>query len=91
MYCNKTLNGKINRVHKKALRAVTGDYEDSLDDLLSIERGLTIHSKNLHAVLIEIYKSISGSNHAIVRNMYELKFTPYDLRTSCLLSLPHTK
>ena len=27
MYCNKTLDAKINRVHKRALRAVTGSWE----------------------------------------------------------------
>ena len=26
MYCNKTLNGKSNRIHKRALRAVTGKW-----------------------------------------------------------------
>ena len=55
MYCNKTLNVKINRVHKRALRAVTGAYDISLDELLSNDRELTIPSKNLQALLTQIY------------------------------------
>ena len=88
MFCNKTLNAKLNRVHKKALRAVYGVYETSFQDLLSIEGSLTIHSRNLHTLLIEIYKSLSGSNPEIVRNLFQLKVIPYSLRISCLLELP---
>ena len=91
MYCNKTLNSKINRVHKRALRAATGAYENSLDELLSLDKGLMIHSRNLQALLVEIYKSFYGSNSHIMRSLFHLKITPYSLRTSCLLSLPPTK
>ena len=91
MYWNKTLNGKIDRIHKRALRTVTGAYDKSLDELLSMDGGLTIHFSNLHALLTEIYKCISGTNPDIVRNLFFLKLTPYSLRSSCLLSLPASK
>ena len=91
MYCNKTLNGKIDRIHKRALRTVTGAYDKSLDELLSMDGGLTIHFSNLHALLTEIYKCISGTNPDIVRSLFFLKLTPYSLRSSCLLSLPASK
>lgn len=90
MYCNKTLNSKINRVHKRALRAATGAYEKSLD-VLSLDKGLMIHSRNLQALLVEIYKSFYGSNSHIMRSLFHLKTTPYSLQISCLLSLPPTK
>lgn len=91
MYCNKTLDAKINRVHKRALRAVTGIYDKSLDELLSSEGGLMIHSRSLQTLLAVIYKSLLGLNADIMRDLFCLKISPYSLRISCLLSLPPTK
>ena len=91
MYCNKTLNAKINKVHKRALRAVTGNYDLSLNELLTTHSGLLIHTRNLHALLIEIYRILSGSNPAIMSNVFSLKVCPYSLRTAIPLTLPPTK
>ena len=91
MYCNKTLNAKINAVHKRALRAVTRAYNHSFEELLSSVGGLTIHQRNLQVLLIEIFKCMSGSYPDIVKTLFVLKETPYSLRNSLLLKLPPTK
>ena len=92
MFCNKTLDGKINTVHKRALRAVTRDYNNSLEELISSVRGLKIHQRNLQTLLTEMYKCIVDvSASAIDRSLFPSKGTPYYLRTSILVSLPPTK
>ena len=92
MFCNKTLDWKINTVHKRALRAVTRDYNNSFDELISSVRGFKIHQRNLQTLLIEMYKCIVDvSASAIDRSLFPLKGTPYYLRTSILVSLPPTK
>ena len=81
--------GKFMLVHKRTLRAATGARDSSLDELLSNDRELTIHSKYLQTLLTEIYR-IWLYPH-IMRNIFHLKITPYSLRNSSLLSLPPTK
>ena len=91
MYCSKTCNNKINRVHKRTLRTVTGNYECSLNDVLLSTSGVTIHTTNLHIMLSEIFKSLFGSNPDLIKSLYQYKNTSHALRTSSLLSLPPTK
>ena len=91
MYCSKTCNEKINRVHKRTLRSVTGEYECSLNDILLSTSGCTIHTTNLHTLLTEIFKSLFGSNPDLIKSLFQYKNNPHSLRTSSLLSLPPTK
>ena len=91
MYCSKALNAKINLVHKRALRAVTGAFTDSFEELLISEDELTIHQRNLKVLLTEIYKCLSDSYPEIMRTVFAFKSPSYSLRNSILLSLPPTK
>ena len=90
MYCSKTLHEKINRVHKRALRAVTGAYDCSLEDILLFTGGITVHTNSLHTLLSEIFKSLFGENPDFIKRLFKYKDTSYSLRTSYLLSLPPT-
>ena len=47
IFCGKTANKEINRVHKRALRILLRDYEAPSDDLLVINEEKTIHFQNL--------------------------------------------
>ena len=91
MYCSMALNTKINLVHKRALRAVTGSFTDSFEELLISEYELTIHQRNLKVLLTEIYKCMSDSYPEIMRTVFAFKSPSYSLRNSILLSLPPTK
>ena len=48
MFCNRTLNARINRIHERALRIVYNDYDSSFVELLARDNAFT--------VIIEIYK-----------------------------------
>ena len=50
------MNRKINYVHERALRLVYNDYTSSFDDLLTNDKAISIHHRNIHRVAIEMYK-----------------------------------
>ena len=47
---------KINRIHERALRITYNDKSSSYGELLTKDRSVTIHHKNIRALAIEIYK-----------------------------------
>ena len=49
MFCDRTLNAKINRLHERALRIAYNDYISSFEDLLVKDGSVTIHEKNLRS------------------------------------------
>ena len=90
MFCNKAANNQINKLHKRTLRLIYEMEDESFEDLLSMDNSWTVHENNIHALLIEIYKSFNNINPPIMRDFFDLKNTPYDLRNNRLLKLPKT-
>jgi hypothetical protein len=90
MYCSRTANTYINRVHTRALRAIYGDscFNLNLDELLLIDSSSSIHVRNLRALLTEIFKSLNQQNPSFMWSLFIKKESPYDLRRSYLLKLP---
>ena len=56
MFCNKTINRKIDRLHERALRLAYKDYVSNFHELLEKNKSVTIHKCNLRAIFIGIYK-----------------------------------
>ena len=59
-------------------------------DLLIKDSSWSIHENNIHALLIEIYKSLNHISPLIMQEFFDLKVTPYSLRNNNLLRLPKT-
>ena len=55
MFCSRTMNVGINRIHVRALRIVYNDYVSSFDELLTKDKSFTIHHRNIQTLPIEIY------------------------------------
>ena len=53
MFCGRTANKEINRVHKRALRISLKDFDASFDDLLIRNEEKTVHVQNLQKLMIE--------------------------------------
>ena len=45
MFCGKTANEEVNRVHKRALRVLLNDYDSTFEELLHRNEEITIHVK----------------------------------------------
>ena len=59
MYCSKTANNLINKIHKRSL-GVKYEMEDAnFEYLLIKESSWAIHKNNIHTFFIEICKSIN--------------------------------
>ena len=47
MFCNRTVNNRINQLHKGARRLVQNDYDLSLDELLEKDGAFAVHLNNI--------------------------------------------
>ena len=56
MFCSRSLNHKINRLHKRTLRIAYDDYKTAFEDLIAKAKTVTIHQRNLKVLAIEMYK-----------------------------------
>ena len=66
MFCGRTANKEINRVHKRALRILLKDFDASFDELLIRNEEKTVHVKNLQKLMIEVYNSLNDENRSFL-------------------------
>ena len=90
IYCSKTANNLINKIHKHSLRVIYEREDANFEDLLIKDSSQTIHENNIHTLLIEIYKSLNRISPSIMQEFFDLKVTPYSIRSNNLLRLPKT-
>ena len=91
MYCSKTANNLINKIHKRSLRVIYEMEDANFEDLLIKDSSWSIHENNTHTLLIEIYKSLNHVSIPIMQKFFEIKVTPYSHRNNNILRLPKTK
>ena len=90
MFCNKTANNQINKIHKRSLRLVDQLEDENFEDLLIKDNSWTIYESNIQTLLIEIYKTLNHIRPIIMQEFFDLKVTLYSLRNNNLLKLPKT-
>ena len=90
MFCNKTSNNQINKIHKRTLRLVYEMEDTNFEDLLLKDNSRNVHKNNINTLLIEIYKSINNLSPPIMKDFFDMKNTRYDLRSKQLLILTET-
>ena len=56
MFHSRTLNNRINNIHERALRLIYKDSQSSFKELLEKDHSVTVHHKNLQALVTEIFK-----------------------------------
>ena len=56
MFHSRTLNNKINRLHERALRLAYADDKLTFQELLDLDKSITIHHRNIQKLAIEMYK-----------------------------------
>ena len=90
MFCNKTSSIPINKIHKHTLQLVYEMEDATFEDLLLKDNWWYVHESNIHALLIEMYKSINNLSPPIMKDSFDQKNTRYDLQSKQLLKLPET-
>ena len=56
MFCNRSLNNKINKLQGRALRILYKDYDSSFEDLSEKDNSDKIHDRNIKLLAKEVYK-----------------------------------
>ena len=91
MFCGKTQDKEIDRVHKRALRILLEDYTSSFDELLQKIDDTRVHVKNLRNLMVEVCKCLSCENPSFTWNIFQRKELAYNVRSGPLLMLPQAK
>ena len=96
MFCSRSSNKNINRLHDRALRPVYDNYSSSFETLFEGDSSFTIHHQNIQSMLIEIYKSLNkASAENFFDSLFEFKFRhsqfPLELKMPFCNSVYHGK
>ena len=81
MFHSRTLNNRINNIHERALRLAYKDNQSSFKELLEKDHSVTVHHKNLQALVTEISKVKNDLSPGIMKDVFELKEPAYNLRS----------
>ena len=54
------LSKKMNKLHERALQLVNEDRQSKFDELLNIDKSVTIDYRNLQVIATELYKVHHG-------------------------------
>ena len=60
MFCSRSSNNKINKVHERALTVILNDHESDFETLLQNNNYVCNHHRNIQTLLIEIFKIKKG-------------------------------
>ena len=81
MFHSRELNNRINHIHERALRIAYKDKSSSFAELLRKDGSVTIHYRNLQALVTEIYKFLNGQTPKIMEEIFQIANCNYNLRT----------
>ena len=91
MFCNRTLDNKVNRIHERALRITYKDMRSDFDTMLLRDNAVTIHTRNLQLLMTEIYKTKWELNPTFMKEIFVEKYSTYGLRSCHNLLLPQAR
>ena len=80
MFCSRTSNNRINKLHERSLRVIHTDEISDFDSLLDINNDITIHHRNIQVLMIEVYKIKNGIAPPIMNSILTKRTNTYNLR-----------
>ena len=75
----RSLNNKINSLHERALRTIYGHRSHSFQDLLKKENCVSIHHRNIQALVTEMFKIKNSIAPEIIKEPFAPKMSPYGI------------
>ena len=91
MFQSRQLNHKINKLHEKALRIVYNEHFSSFEELLSKDKSVTVHQRNLQILSTEMCKILNGLSSDIMQDIFETKSNYYNTRNAPTFSSRNIK
>ena len=77
---SRALNKKMNKLHERALRLVNDDRQSKFDELLNIDKSVTIHYRNLQVIATELYKVHHGLAPELINDIFKKSNVTYNFR-----------
>ena len=82
MYHIRKMEHRINSIHKRALKLVYQDSPDlTFQELLAIDKSVSVHPKNFQLLATEIFKSKIGVSPELMNDIFHFVKRPYNLRS----------
>ena len=88
---SRTLNNKINKLHERALRLVYDDRQSTLEELLNIDKLVTIHHRNLQVLVTELYKVHHGLAPELMNDIFKKRNVTYYFRNNSFFETRNIK
>ena len=73
MFCTRTLNNKINKLHERALRVVYISDNLTFQQILEKDKSFTIHERNLQKLAVEMYKVKNKISSLPVQELFKFR------------------
>ena len=80
MFCSRTSNNLINKVHERALRIILGDDTSDFETLLENNNDICNHHRNIQVLMIEMFKIKNELAPPIMDSMFQRRNESYNLR-----------
>ena len=91
MFHSRSLNNKINRIHKRALRITYNDKSSSFQKVLEKDNSTTIHHRNIEILATETYKFLQGLSRPLMNKIFVERNNNYSLRENNVLTRRRVK
>ena len=82
IFCNRTLDNKINRIHEKALRIASQNKIADFNTLLLESNSVSMHKRNLQLLMIEVYKTVQNINPNFMKEIFVQNDIAHNLRNN---------
>ena len=80
------MEDRTNSVQKRALKLVYQDSHDlTFQELLTKDKSIRVHQKNLQLLINEIFKSKTGVSPELMNDIFHFVEKPYNLRSNYTL------
>ena len=79
MFCFRTSNNMINKIHEQTLRLILNDHAGDFDTLLENNNDTCNHHRNIQTLMVEIYKIKNNLNPPIMDFLFERRNNTYNL------------
>ena len=91
MFCSRTLNNKIKKLHERALRLVYKNETSTSDELLDLDNAVTVHQRNLQKLAMEMYKAKKHISPTPMQEIFAEQIISYDLRNQRYWQVPNAR
>ena len=91
MFHSRKINNHINSLHEHALSVDHRDYNATFSELLSKDKLVTIHQRNLELLATEIFKTKNELNLKIMEEILNFKDVNYNPQNNTSLKIGNLK